>query len=344
MLFRSDYPRFAFACKAFWMFAEAIFLMLFVYRLFYTRLSERPHLRRIIYGLSFFMLFLIALLLLPIPVHNVQWLTPFANGSILAAIIVVIKIIYDNIKLRNPAAYYFLLSLSPVLLGALLMLLRNLNLYTNDWLMSPFLMPVLHCIEIFLLFVALLKRMQTTHITTQKLRADLTDSHRIADAKFRNLATELAALRVVTLSRNIKTDASEIAAADPASAPELNANSTWQLSEDRQLSILLSVYTIMQTEKAYLNADLTLAALANRLELSPTYLSQVINQREGLSFNDFVNKYRIDAAKAMLLDSDISFSIEGIGAACGFNSKSTFFTAFRKHANCTPAEYKRQIR
>ena len=344
-----DYPRFAFACKAFWMLSEAIFLMLFVYRLFYTHATERPQLRRIIYGLSFFMLFFIVLLLLPIPLHNVQWLTPFANGSIFAAIIVVIKIIYDNIKLRNPAAYYFLLSFAPVLLGAVMMLLRNLNIYTNDWLMSPFLMPVLHCVEIFLLFIALLKRMQTTHISTQKLRADLADSHRIADAKLRNLATEIAALRADTLSRNTKidtseTDTSDIAASDPAPALEPNANATWQLSEERQLSILLSVYTIMQTEKAYLNADLTLAALANRLELSPTYLSQVINQREGLSFNDFVNKYRIDAAKAMLIDTNIDFSIEGVGTACGFNSKSTFFTAFRKHANCTPAEYKRQIR
>lgn len=97
----------------------------------------------------------------------------------------------------------------------------------------------------------------------------------------------------------------------------------------------------MSLGKYYLDTDLTLASFAAKIDLNPTYVSQVINQGFGVNFYDFINKFRVEAAKEMLLSSDNDhLSFLGIALSCGFKSKSTFNKSFKKNTGKTPSQFK----
>jgi AraC-like DNA-binding protein len=96
----------------------------------------------------------------------------------------------------------------------------------------------------------------------------------------------------------------------------------------------------MNSEKPYLEPELSLADLARRLHTNPTILSQVINTGIGKNFNDFVNEYRVDAFKQQVRNpANMHLSFLGIALDCGFNSKATFNRAFRKFTGQAPGEY-----
>ena len=95
-------------------------------------------------------------------------------------------------------------------------------------------------------------------------------------------------------------------------------------------------------EKRYLDPGLTLERLAETLAVAPAHLSQLINQRLGRNFNEWLNSHRIDEVKRRLLDRrHAHLSIAAIGEASGFRSKSTFNAAFRKETGQTPSGFRR---
>ncbi|KPK38359.1 MAG: hypothetical protein AMJ69_08655 [Gammaproteobacteria bacterium SG8_47] len=97
----------------------------------------------------------------------------------------------------------------------------------------------------------------------------------------------------------------------------------------------------MDRDKPFLDSELTLKALAERLGASPNHLSQVINERIGTSFFDLVNTYRVREAKTLLTDPvEQHSSILAISLEAGFKSKSAFYNAFRKHTGVTPHQYR----
>ncbi|MGB1241376.1 MAG: helix-turn-helix domain-containing protein [Chitinophagales bacterium] len=104
--------------------------------------------------------------------------------------------------------------------------------------------------------------------------------------------------------------------------------------------ILQKITAFVEKETYYLEKNASLKDLAAQLSLSPTYLSQVINNQSGQNFNDFINQYRIEEAKKRLIDDAFQhLNIAGIGETVGFKSKSTFYAAFKKHTQFTPAAY-----
>jgi AraC-like DNA-binding protein len=115
------------------------------------------------------------------------------------------------------------------------------------------------------------------------------------------------------------------------------------LTQEKVSEIKEKISRIMKNDKVFLNPDINLVFLANLLELSTHSLSFVINQGFNENFNQFVNRYRIEEAKKMILNPDMNhLSISGIGYEVGFNSKSVFNTTFKKLENCTPLQYKNQ--
>jgi len=97
----------------------------------------------------------------------------------------------------------------------------------------------------------------------------------------------------------------------------------------------------MESKKPHLQPSITLPELAQTLSIPRHHLSQVINESFNLNFNDFINKYRIDEALGMLQErSHHNGTILEIAFQVGFNSKSTFNSAFKKHTGQTPKEYK----
>jgi AraC-like DNA-binding protein len=105
------------------------------------------------------------------------------------------------------------------------------------------------------------------------------------------------------------------------------------------LQLLLEV---MDKSKPFLKNDLTLQKLAALLDISTHHLSQIINERLNQNFFDFINSYRIEDAKQKLLSPDFrNYTILAIAEECGFNSKSSFNTAFKKFTDQTPSEFRK---
>ena len=121
-------------------------------------------------------------------------------------------------------------------------------------------------------------------------------------------------------------------------APTKYRKSALDAEMSQALNVELRRY--MDEAQPFLESNLTLADLAQQLDLSTNYLSQVINEQSGCNFFDFVNAYRIETAKS-LLDSDRQTSILDIAMDAGFNSKSAFYTAFKKHTSMTPGQFRK---
>jgi AraC-like DNA-binding protein len=101
---------------------------------------------------------------------------------------------------------------------------------------------------------------------------------------------------------------------------------------------------LMNTEKPFLDFDLSLVKLASSMNVSTHVLSYVINNGCNENFYQFVNRYRIEEAKKLMANSEMDrLSLLGIGFSVGFNSKTVFNTTFKKLTGQTPSGYKKQI-
>jgi AraC-like DNA-binding protein len=99
----------------------------------------------------------------------------------------------------------------------------------------------------------------------------------------------------------------------------------------------------METEKPYLDGGLILPQLAQQLGISANYLSQIINEQLQVNFYDFINNYRVEEAKRLIRDSAGRPNVLNIALDSGFNSKSAFYTAFKKATSMTPGEYRKTL-
>lgn len=97
----------------------------------------------------------------------------------------------------------------------------------------------------------------------------------------------------------------------------------------------------MEQEQLFLNCELTLTDIARHLGVRPNHVSQVINSQFGMNFHHFLNHYRVDMAKQLLIHDDYQDSpIVNVAYDSGFNSMSTFYSAFGKFAGAHPVEFK----
>jgi len=116
------------------------------------------------------------------------------------------------------------------------------------------------------------------------------------------------------------------------------------LTLERGDAYLKRLLDLMAKERPYTDGDLTLQKLAKTLAISPHHLSQMINEQLNQNFFDFINLYRIEEAKRMLVDPTRKhYSILAISEEVGFNSKSAFNAAFKKHTHMTPSEFRTVI-
>jgi AraC-like DNA-binding protein len=100
----------------------------------------------------------------------------------------------------------------------------------------------------------------------------------------------------------------------------------------------------MKEEKPYLNGKLSLNDIATHLNMSINHLSQVINGHLGISFFDFVNKYRVNEVKLKLSNQEHQhITLLAIAFDCGFNSKSSFNKIFKKNTGYTPSGFIKTI-
>lgn len=117
-----------------------------------------------------------------------------------------------------------------------------------------------------------------------------------------------------------------------------NSDLSKEIADEKHRQLL----KFMQDEKPYLQPKLTLYALAKQLQMSPHHLSQIINRYEKQNFNDFINRYRIEAfIQNVTADPRLSYLAHAFDA--GFNSKSSFNSVFKKLKGMTPSQYFSQL-
>lgn len=113
------------------------------------------------------------------------------------------------------------------------------------------------------------------------------------------------------------------------------------MSQDRAVALWQSLIDVMQTDKPYLNNDLTLPDLAELLSVSSQALSLLINTQANESFYQFINRYRVESAKRLLvMEVNRGRRLLEIAEDAGFNSHSTFYNHFKKLEGVTPAQYR----
>ena len=95
----------------------------------------------------------------------------------------------------------------------------------------------------------------------------------------------------------------------------------------------------IRERKIYMEPDITLDTLAESLSIVPRDLSTLVNRHFGVNFYEFINRYRIEEAKRMLMSDEYrSTTITEIYLEVGFNSKSVFYTFFKKLEGITPSQ------
>ena len=104
----------------------------------------------------------------------------------------------------------------------------------------------------------------------------------------------------------------------------------------------LKLNETLLAENLFTNPDLTMPNLAKRMNVSPHFLSEFLNDTLETNFSKFINHYRIEEA-IRLLKSESNYSMDAIAFDCGFNSVSTFYTAFKSITDLTPAKFKESL-
>ncbi|SHE40990.1 transcriptional regulator, AraC family [Pedobacter caeni] len=110
--------------------------------------------------------------------------------------------------------------------------------------------------------------------------------------------------------------------------------------DQKTLDLIEQKLSIIIEKELFLNPNFTLDEAAKELKVTKHLLSQYVNEILGKSFSNLVKEYRIEKAKR-LLETEKNYTIESLGYDSGFNSKSTFFTAFKTITGLTPAEYQK---
>ena len=119
---------------------------------------------------------------------------------------------------------------------------------------------------------------------------------------------------------------------------EKYAHSKIEQSDAKKVAKQLEIY--MKTDKPYLNAELKQSEVAKKIKTSPSELSQILNHFLGVSFSDYVNKFRIEElVEKMKGKSSAKYTLTALAEQCGFSSRSSFFRAIKKHTKQTPAEF-----
>ena len=110
-------------------------------------------------------------------------------------------------------------------------------------------------------------------------------------------------------------------------------------SNDDLLSLLNH---LVHAEKIYLDPNLSLVNLAQKLDTNRTHLSQVFNEHHKVSFNDYINELRVkETCRLLMSTNDKNTTIDHILSNSGFSSRTPFYAAFKKFTGVTPEVFKR---
>lgn len=118
-----------------------------------------------------------------------------------------------------------------------------------------------------------------------------------------------------------------------------------RLSESEMLGLQARLEALMTDEKVFTDNELGLTQLAQKIDVSIHQLSYLLNKGYGKNFFQYVNSYRVELAKELLLsEQHRHLSVLGIAFEAGFNSKTTFNTAFKKATGLSPSAWQQRAK
>lgn len=116
------------------------------------------------------------------------------------------------------------------------------------------------------------------------------------------------------------------------------------LKEDIAKGYIETLVKYMEESEVWKDTELSISKLSNQTAIPKHHLSEVLNEHLGKSFYEFVNEYRVEYAKQLLINKDYAnWSIIAIAYECGFNSKNAFNISFKKSTQQTPSEFKKDF-
>ncbi len=126
-------------------------------------------------------------------------------------------------------------------------------------------------------------------------------------------------------------------------SPQINDIKKEELiDKDLVLEIVNDLEKLMEEQQPFLNKNLSLSILSNKLNIRTHILSFAINTNYNVNFYTYVNKFRLEYSQSLLKNPKKQhLSMEGVAYESGFGSKSTFNTLFKKHIEMTPIQYKK---
>jgi AraC-like DNA-binding protein len=115
------------------------------------------------------------------------------------------------------------------------------------------------------------------------------------------------------------------------------------LKNDDAQKHLERLVNYVEYEKPFLNGDLTIQDLSDKLDIPKHHLTQIINEKLKKNFYTFINEYRVKHFKSLLHNSSFqNYTLLALAYESGFNSKSSFNVIFKKITGLTPSQFKKE--
>lgn len=224
------------------------------------------------------------------------------------------------------------------LIQFLFILLLTVIIWINDALFElPFLTeatPFVYAASIFFLAYFSIKQ-KIIFAFKEKDIKDISDV--LEDEDYKNEVKIIPDIIETENYRDVKRDVT-VVSESVKEKPKLKRLNAEQVAI---LSVQLS--SLMENDKLFLDNDLNLPAVAEKLGISIHETSFLINEATKDNFYNFINKYRVDEAKKLLASAKMGeLNILGIAFASGFNSKTTFNTTFKKFVGISPSQYSKE--
>lgn len=162
-----------------------------------------------------------------------------------------------------------------------------------------------------------------------------------AQADWRLLCIEAGFVAWIVWKERHVSQGVRLAADEEVAVPDNKEVAT--MDEELQEAIYRRLEKVLADDRVYLQPDLSLTSLSKVVETNDKYLRLVIKKYYDQSFVSFINHFRVEAAKIMLIDTELDvYTIETIGQMAGFNSKSSFYAAFKELTGMTPYQYRQE--
>jgi AraC-like DNA-binding protein len=120
---------------------------------------------------------------------------------------------------------------------------------------------------------------------------------------------------------------------------ELNKYEKSKFSEEFANEYKAKIEKVILKDQLYLKPTCSLEAVEKLAKIQKHHLSQFFSTEYGKHFNAYINELRIEYAKNVLIERDYNVSVSELGEECGFNSRTSFFRAFKKYVGVSPSEY-----